>query len=232
MNSYIKNSNNIIKRIFLFFSFWFCILLHKILGSNFINKFINIFLNNIIYSKNLKTISPLNKILVLILLISVLLYLLFNIQFYIFLLQNFSIFYLLPLLLFIDLICISKNNIIKLIDHAILGFSLIFLYFTGYIIIYLQKFLSSIEVNSFFISTLNIFYLDTISIFLIILSIFLIPICALIARVNIRYRFKEYLIALCIIEFMLIIFFSTNNIFIFFLLFETILIPMYFVITL
>nr|YP_010507706.1 NADH dehydrogenase subunit 4 [Phytophthora botryosa]UXG55818.1 NADH dehydrogenase subunit 4 [Phytophthora botryosa] len=83
------------------------------------------------------------------------------------------------------------------------------------------------------ISQFNInFYLglDGISLFFIILTTFLIPICMLISYEIINKNIKEYFILYFILEFCLIISFSVLDILIFYIFFESVLIPMFLII--
>lgn len=72
------------------------------------------------------------------------------------------------------------------------------------------------------------FGLDSLSIYFLVLSSFLVFLCILFIWDN-KY-FKEYAISLLIINLFLIIVFSVLNLFLFYIFFEAILIPMYFLI--
>ena len=76
------------------------------------------------------------------------------------------------------------------------------------------------------------FYLgiDGISLFFLILTTFLIPICMLISYEIIIKNIKEYFILFFILEFCLIISFSVLDLFIFYIFFESVLIPMFLII--
>ena len=83
------------------------------------------------------------------------------------------------------------------------------------------------------ISQFNInFYLgiDGISLFFILLTTFLIPICMLISYEIITKNVKEYFILYFILEFCLIISFSVLDLLIFYIFFESVLIPMFLII--
>lgn len=85
----------------------------------------------------------------------------------------------------------------------------------------------------FWIQYMNIFFalgLDGLSVCFIILATFLIPFCILISWTSIIYRLKEYIILLFIIEWLLINVFAVLDIFLFYIFFEAILIPMFLVI--
>nr|YP_009164890.1 NADH dehydrogenase subunit 4 [Pseudoperonospora cubensis]AKZ29828.1 NADH dehydrogenase subunit 4 [Pseudoperonospora cubensis] len=72
--------------------------------------------------------------------------------------------------------------------------------------------------------------LDGISLFFIILTTFLIPICMLISYETITKNIKEYFILYFILEFCLIISFSVLDLLIFYIFFESVLIPMFLII--
>ena len=83
------------------------------------------------------------------------------------------------------------------------------------------------------ISQFNInFYLglDGISLFFIILTTFLIPLCMLISYEIINKNIKEYFILYFLLEFCLIISFSVLDILVFYIFFESVLIPMFLII--
>lgn len=83
---------------------------------------------------------------------------------------------------------------------------------------------------SFLLNIQYIFCLDGFSILLINLTTLLIPICILVNIITINYRFKEYIILLFFLEFLLINTFSVLNLFFFYICFEAILIPMFIII--
>jgi len=77
---------------------------------------------------------------------------------------------------------------------------------------------------------LNIDYtigLDGLSILFVVLSVFLLPICILSTWESIRKRVKEYILILIITTFILIQIFTLLDIFLFYIFFEAILIPMF-----
>jgi proton-translocating NADH-quinone oxidoreductase chain M len=72
--------------------------------------------------------------------------------------------------------------------------------------------------------------LDGISLFFIILTTFLIPLCLLTSYNSIKKNIKEYYISFLFLEFFLLIIFSILDIFFFYIFFESILIPMFLII--
>nr|AOX48931.1 NADH dehydrogenase subunit 4 [Gelidium crinale f. luxurians] len=79
----------------------------------------------------------------------------------------------------------------------------------------------------------NIYYtigVDGISIFFILLTTFLTIICILISWVSITFLLKEYLICFLILEFCLIQVFSVLDLLLFYIFFESVLIPMFLIV--
>lgn len=72
--------------------------------------------------------------------------------------------------------------------------------------------------------------IDGISIFFILLSTFLITICILVSWNSIHFYTKEYLICFLVLEFCLIQVFCVLDIFLFYIFFESILIPMFLIV--
>jgi len=69
--------------------------------------------------------------------------------------------------------------------------------------------------------------IDGVSLWLVILSAFLMPYCILVSWQSIDHRIKEFYILLLIIEFLLFNVFSVLDIFWFYTFFEGILLPMF-----
>ncbi len=87
-----------------------------------------------------------------------------------------------------------------------------------------------IYVLKYHIFNLNLNYyigIDGISLFFIILTTFLIPICILISWHSIKYRIKEFIFILFLIEFLVINVFINLDILYFYIFFESVLIPMF-----
>lgn len=72
--------------------------------------------------------------------------------------------------------------------------------------------------------------IDGISLFLILLTTLLIPLCILVSWSSVRYNSKEFFILLFVIEFFLLNVFSVLDLFFFYIFFEAVLIPMFFII--
>jgi proton-translocating NADH-quinone oxidoreductase chain M len=94
---------------------------------------------------------------------------------------------------------------------------------------FFQNYTSFQNENSF--STLNlIFGIDGISLFFIILTTFLIPVCILVSWTSITSYVKEYCIAFLILESLMIAVFSVLDLLLFYIFFESVLIPMFIII--
>lgn len=87
------------------------------------------------------------------------------------------------------------------------------------------------ETGDLSFSTLNIILgIDGISLFFIILTTFLIPICILVSWTSITSYVKEYCIAFLILESLMIAVFSILDLLLFYVFFESVLIPMFIII--
>ena len=79
----------------------------------------------------------------------------------------------------------------------------------------------------------NFFYhigVDGISLFMILLSTFLVPICILASWNNIKMKIKEYMLSFLFLETVMIGMFASIDILLFYIFFESVLIPMYLII--
>nr|YP_010461266.1 NADH dehydrogenase subunit 4 [Heterocyathus sulcatus]UUF92197.1 NADH dehydrogenase subunit 4 [Heterocyathus sulcatus] len=74
------------------------------------------------------------------------------------------------------------------------------------------------------------FALDGVSLFFLLLTTFLIPICILISQKSIKFLFKEFILCLFFIEILLIGVFLVFDLLLFYIFFEGVLIPMFFLI--
>ena len=135
----------------------------------------------------------------------------------------------------IFLISVNSKNHSLIKNFSLVSFLIIFLFFT-YIFFFLSSKmdLSFFIVNSFdwlyFININLILGIDNISIFFLLLTSFLFPICVLISWNNIKYNLKYYLIILFLLEIFLLNSFMSLNILLFFLFFECTMIPMFLII--
>ncbi len=91
------------------------------------------------------------------------------------------------------------------------------------------QFVSDLPWIGFFNYTLY-FGIDGISLFFIILSTLLIPLCILASWNTVKFQLKSYFLCFLVLDFLLIGVFSVIDIFLFYIFFETILIPMFLVI--
>ena len=73
-------------------------------------------------------------------------------------------------------------------------------------------------------------YLDSLSLFFIVLTTFLTTIVLLLGSMNVKYRLKEYFFYFFILQFLIINFFLVRNLFFFYIFFEAVLIPMFLII--
>lgn len=146
------------------------------------------------------------------------------------------LFFIIILLLFfiITILFIPKKYII-IIKKLSLFYSLLILILTLLLwIIFNNELGNYVFVVQFpWLHFFNIYFsigIDGISIFFIILTAFLIPLCILISWNSIKYKAKEYMLMLLITELLLFNVFSVLDLFFFYIFFESVLIPMFIII--
>ena len=151
-----------------------------------------------------------------------------------------NIFYMLELLYIIPLIgsffilFVPNNNII-VIRNIALYTSLINFLVSVVLWLEFDYFISKFQFIQKFswFSSLNInFYIgiDSISLVFILLTTFIVPLCILNSWSNIKKHVKEYMIVFLIMESILLIVFSILDLFLFYIFFESVLIPMFLII--
>nr|YP_009370757.1 NADH dehydrogenase subunit 4 [Eukaryota sp. BB2]AQL10456.1 NADH dehydrogenase subunit 4 [Eukaryota sp. BB2] len=121
---------------------------------------------------------------------------------------------------------ISQQQFLK---HASLGISLVFFWITILSWVFFDPFqlnFQGLMPCKFF--TLHFYLgLDAISLFFVYLTTFLVPLCILFNNNNIYHSFHEYIICLFSLEILLIILFSVLDLWLFYIFFESILIPIF-----
>jgi len=148
---------------------------------------------------------------------------------------NLLLYTIIFLVIFILIIILIPSNNIKLIKQLSLSFSLIIFILSLILWIFFNNELGNFVYVSHipWLSNFNIYYsigVDGISIFFIILTAFLTPICMLISWNSIVYKTKEFFLMLLITELLLINVFAVLDLFFFYIFFESVLIPMFIII--
>ena len=141
---------------------------------------------------------------------------------------------MLPLIGSFILLFIPENRLV-LIRNVALIFSLLTFIFSVILWLKFDFFLSKFQfVDKFlWLEFLNInFFLgvDSISILFILLTTFIYPLCVLTSWNNIKENFKEFIIIFLMMESLLLIVFTVLDLFLFYIFFESILIPMFLII--
>lgn len=147
--------------------------------------------------------------------------------------ENILFYILISPLVGILLVFLSDNkNISKFIA---LNFS--FIPFIGFLVVWIcfQKSSSNFQflTKIFWLPSLNLnltLGIDGISLFFLLLTTLLIPICIFISWNSIIYKVEEYLIAFLFLEFLLIGTFCILDLLLFYIFFESVLIPMFLII--
>lgn len=141
---------------------------------------------------------------------------------------------LIPLLGAAFLFVIPENNL-NFIRNFTLTNTLVSFFLSIFLWINFDKSTTKFQFVEHFLwipeSNLN-FYLgiDGISLFLILLTTFLIPVCILTSWHSVKIHVKEYMIAFLILEGLLIIVFCVLDLILFYVFFESVLIPMFLII--
>lgn len=150
-------------------------------------------------------------------------------------LPNLLLIIVLILLFFIIfLFFLSKDDVLKIKCYA-LSFSVLIFILSLFLWIFYDKELDTFNFVFYasWLRIFNVYYIigiDGISIFFVILTTFLIPICILASWEAIQYKVKEFMILLLIIEFLLINVFIVLDLFFFYVFFEGVLIPMFLIV--
>lgn len=141
---------------------------------------------------------------------------------------------IIPLITAGTILFVSKFKIDLIRNIALLGSLLTFI-ISLFIWIQFDKSTSKFQfVNKFIwlpISNINIYIgIDGISLFFIILTTFLIPICILTSWKSIKKYVKEYMIAFLLLETLMLSVFCVLDLLLFYIFFESVLIPMFIII--
>lgn len=151
------------------------------------------------------------------------------------LLNNFLFYILVSPLIGVFLLLFVPEREKKLLKTVALNFS--FLPFIGFLFIWIffQKSVSTFQfvTKIFWVPELNLnltLGVDGISLFFLLLTTLLIPICILASWSGITYKIKEYLISFLILEFFLIGTFCILDLLLFYIFFESVLIPMFLIV--
>ena len=140
----------------------------------------------------------------------------------------------LPLLGVLTLLLIPSWNA-QLLRVTALGFSFLTFIVSLFLWVWFDKSTAKFQFvdQIFWVESLNLNLtvgIDGISLFLVILTTLLIPLCILASWVGIKTSVKEYLIAFLVMECFLIGVFCVLDLLLFYILFESVLIPMFLII--
>ena len=140
----------------------------------------------------------------------------------------------LPLIgVFLLLLVPSKNS--KILKLIALNFSSLPLVGSLFLWFFFKDFLGQFQfvTKLYWFSFLNVnvaLGIDGISLFFLILTTLLIPICILLSWGSVKKDLREYLIAFLLLEFFLILVFGILDLLLFYIFFESVLIPMFLII--
>ena len=141
---------------------------------------------------------------------------------------------LLPLLGAIIILFIDNSDVVK-IKNVALTSSMFAFFLSTFLWVFFDRSTSKFQFMEEFLwipsSNIN-FYLgvDGISLFFVILTTLLVPLCILASWESIKVYVKEYMIAFLLMETLLIIVFTILDIVLFYIFFESVLIPMFLIV--
>ena len=141
---------------------------------------------------------------------------------------------LIPLLGAIIILFIDNSDVVK-IKNVALTSSMFAFFLSTFLWVFFDRSTSKFQFMEEFLwipsSNIN-FYLgvDGISLFFVILTTLLVPLCILASWESIKIYVKEYMIAFLLMETLLIIVFTILDIVLFYIFFESVLIPMFLIV--
>lgn len=139
---------------------------------------------------------------------------------------------LLPFFSAITLTCIDSSRIFLVRLFALSSTFLVF-FFSINLLVFFDESAPGFQFKEYFTWTHSFQYalgIDGLSLYLIILTTFLFPVCVLIAWSAVKIYTKEYFIALLLLESFLIAVFTLLDLLLFYIAFEATLLPMFFIV--
>jgi|TARA_B110000971_G_C19995512_1_gene494095 proton-translocating NADH-quinone oxidoreductase chain M len=141
---------------------------------------------------------------------------------------------LLPLIGAIIILFIKDTNV-RLIKNVALGFSMASFALSTFLWVLFDRSTAKFQFVEEFLwipsSNINFFIgVDGISLFFVLLTTLLVPLCILASWDSVKIYVKEYFIAFLVMEALLIIVFSILDLLLFYVFFESVLIPMFLIV--
>jgi proton-translocating NADH-quinone oxidoreductase chain M len=145
-----------------------------------------------------------------------------------------SILIILPLVGAVILVFTNDNHLDR-IRNVALSFSMLTFFLSTFLWVLFDRSTAKFQFVEEFLwipsSNINFFIgVDGISLFFIILTALLIPLCILASLYSVKIYLKEYMIAFLIMESLLLIVFSILDLVLFYIFFESVLIPMFLIV--
>jgi proton-translocating NADH-quinone oxidoreductase chain M len=145
-----------------------------------------------------------------------------------------SILIILPLMGAIILVFTNDNHLDR-IRNVALSFSMLTFFLSTFLWVLFDRSTAKFQFVEEFLwipsSNINFFIgVDGISLFFIILTALLVPLCILASLYSVKIYLKEYMIAFLVMESLLLIVFSILDLVLFYIFFESVLIPMFLIV--
>ena len=145
-----------------------------------------------------------------------------------------SILIILPLIGAVILVFTNDNHLDR-IRNVALSFSMLTFFLSTFLWVLFDRSTAKFQFVEEFLwipsSNINFFIgIDGISLFFIILTALLVPLCILASLYSVKIYLKEYMIAFLVMESLLLIVFSILDLVLFYIFFESVLIPMFLIV--
>ena len=145
-----------------------------------------------------------------------------------------SILIILPLMGAVILVFTNDNHLDR-IRNVALSFSMLTFFLSTFLWVLFDRSTAKFQFVEEFLwipsSNINFFIgIDGISLFFIILTALLVPLCILASLYSVKIYLKEYMIAFLVMESLLLIVFSILDLVLFYIFFESVLIPMFLIV--
>ena len=148
--------------------------------------------------------------------------------------------YLLSILIVLPLVgavilVFTNDNYLDRIRNVALSFSMLTFFLSTFLWILFDRSTAKFQFVEEFLwipsSNINFFIgVDGISLFFVILTTLLVPLCILASLYSVKIYLKEYMIAFLVMESLLLIVFSILDLVLFYIFFESVLIPMFLIV--
>lgn len=127
-------------------------------------------------------------------------------------------------------LCLPSTNTYLLRQYGVVVFGGLFVISVGVLFVTDKALIGEVVLFQFMPGIFYVLALDTLSMWFIVLTQFLFLLCMLSSWTSIQFRYKEFLVIMLILDLFLVNLFSVQDLFAFYICFESVLIPMFLII--